>query len=72
MAGRRANQSDIWTLDVSIPCMQDTCEVIPGPFCVFPIFNNLVSQKWQVLERNILSTPKSVCYPVLFGHCLPS
>ncbi len=28
-------------------------QVIPGPFGVFPIFNNLVSRKWQVLERNI-------------------
>ncbi len=28
-------------------------QVIPGSFGVFPIFNNLVSRKWQVLERNI-------------------
>ncbi len=28
-------------------------QVIPGPFGVFPIFNNRVSRKRQVLEQNI-------------------
>ncbi len=44
-------------------------QVIPAPFGVFPIFNNLMSGHWQVLERNIhLNLNVNQFYEVIVCH----
>ena len=57
IAGRRAKRSKIWVSGVSFSCIQGTfdCQVFKfslGSFGAFPFFDDLVSQKWLVVERN--------------------
>ncbi len=70
----RAKWSQIWVSGVDIKCIQVTFEswvikIILGQFGALLIFNNFVSRKIQVLERNI---HLNLCFLVLCGHCLPS
>ena len=56
-ASRRAKRTKIWASSVSISCIQDTfdCQVFKlslGSFGAFPFFDDLVSRKWLVVERN--------------------
>ena len=54
---RRAKRGEIWTSGVSVQCIQVTLDsyvlkVILGSFGAFPIFDNRLSQKRLVVERN--------------------
>ena len=73
MAGRRVKLSEIWASGVSIQCTQGTFDttvlnVILGSFGAFPIFDNLVSRKRLVVERNRVKFGLRGEYSVYTGY----
>ncbi len=70
---RRAKQSEIWALEVSIQCTQGTFDtslikVILGSFGAFRFLTKSVSRKWLVVERNGFKFGFGVEYSVYTGY----
>ncbi len=47
-------------------------QVILGPVSAFLVFDNLVSRKWLVVERNIHLVPKSLLPIFMYRESLPA